>query len=213
MELLDYLKNKRYTTWLIISSILLIFGLWLMGFSGRYADNVAGQPVGDIILDIIPVINLSYFYVHVYLILLIFLIAYPLFFNPKKLPLTVFCVSVVAILRAVFIAMTHLGPPLEDVSLILTGLPQFIKDMYFEADLFFSGHVAIPLLGFFIFSDRKIRWFWLFAAIFEGAVNLLMHTHYSIDVFAAPFFSYAAFKFSEYFFRKKVGIFNLQDSN
>ncbi len=206
MELLKYFKIKKYRRWLIVSSLLLIFGLWLMGVTGRYADNVAGPSLNDIILDHLPVINLSIFYVYIYLSLLIFLIIYPALYYPEKLPITVFTIAIVAILRAIFIAMTHLGPPIEDVQLTLTGLPEFIKGLYFNADLFFSGHVAVPFLGFFLFKNRKIKWFWLFAAIFEAAVNLLMHTHYSIDIFAAPFISYTSFKFSEWLFNKKIKI-------
>jgi len=84
----------------------------------------------------------------------------------------------------------------------LIGLPDILKGMFFKADLFFSGHIAIPTLAFFIFRERKIKWLWFFIIIVEIAVNLLMHTHYSIDLFAAPFFSYAVFKFSQYIFKE-----------
>ena len=204
MNVLYYLGIRKYRRLLIISTLLLIFGLWLMDCTGRYADRVAGASLGDIILDVLPIVNFTHFYVYIYLGFLIFLIAYPLFGYAKKLPFTIFCVALVAIVRAIFVAMTHLGPPVGDIQLVLTGLPEFIKNLFCKADLFFSGHVAVPLLGFFIFSDRKIRWFWLIVAIFEGVINLIMHTHYSIDIFAAPFFSYGIFKFSEYLF-KKIG--------
>ncbi len=172
-----------------------------MSVTGKYADSVAGESLNDIILDYLPIINLSFMYVYVYLFVLVLIIAYPLLFAPEKLPFTVFAVALIATIRAIFNIMTHLGPPVEDIELILTGLPDILKGMYFKADLFFSGHVAIPTLGFFIFKERKIKWLWFSLIIVEILVNLFMHTHYSIDIFAAPFFSYAVFKFSQYIFK------------
>lgn len=175
-----------------------------MGLTGKYADSVAGPAVGDILLDNFPAVNLSLLYVYLYLFLLIFLIAYPLFRDPKRLPFTVFSVALIAAVRALFITFTHLGPPLKDIPLTLIGLPKWLQGMYFEADLFFSGHVAIPFLGFLIFKDRKIKWFWLFSTFLEAIVNILMHTHYTIDLLAAPFISFTCFKFSEWLFEKKI---------
>ena len=197
----NYLKIRKYRNLLFLSTIFLIISLFLMSVTGKYADSVAGESLNDIILDYLPIINLSFMYVYVYLFVLVLIIAYPLLFAPEKLPFTVFAVALIATIRAIFNIMTHLGPPVEDIELILTGLPDILKGMYFKADLFFSGHVAIPTLGFFIFKERKIKWLWFSLIIVEILVNLFMHTHYSIDIFAAPFFSYAVFKFSQYIFK------------
>jgi len=81
--------------------------------------------------------------------------------------------------------MTHLGAPairLDDFTQIGA-----IKTLDFTKDLFFSGHIAIPLVGFLLIKNKKVKIISLIAAIAMSFGVLAMHVHYSIDVFAAPF--------------------------
>lgn len=69
--------------------------------------------------------------------------------------------------------------------------------------MFFSGHTAIPFLGFLVFyEDKFMRYFCLAASVLMGATSLLTHQHYSIDVFSAFFITYATFKMGEWIFKK-----------
>jgi hypothetical protein len=61
---------------------------------------------------------------------------------------------------------------------------------------------AVPFLGFLLFREDNIRYFFLFFSFFMGAVVLLMHVHYSIDVFSAFFITYGTHKVGEKFFNK-----------
>ena len=53
-------------------------------------------------------------------------------------------------------------------------------------------------------ENKKIRIFCLIATIISGIVVLVSKSHYSIDVFAAPFITYSIFKISEKFFKKDL---------
>jgi membrane-associated phospholipid phosphatase len=57
-------------------------------------------------------------------------------------------------------------------------------------DLFFSGHTAIVFLFVFIFTNPKIKWVFTIAGMIVGVLVMFQHAHYSIDVMAAPVFSY-----------------------
>ena len=62
-------------------------------------------------------------------------------------------------------------------------------------DLFFSGHTATLFLLFLVVESKCLKYVFLVSAIIVGVAIVLQHVHYVIDVFAAPFFTYACFVF------------------
>ncbi|KAF1323455.1 hypothetical protein FI667_g10567, partial [Globisporangium splendens] len=64
----------------------------------------------------------------------------------------------------------------------------------FVRDLFFSGHTATTCLVFLVCRREHWRWKMLFFAIacLTGSMVVVQKTHYTIDVFAAPFFVYTS---------------------
>lgn len=61
---------------------------------------------------------------------------------------------------------------------------------YIDKDLFFSGHVSVLFLLFLFESNRFIKTVFLSATIFVAILLLVQHVHYTIDVIAAPIFSW-----------------------
>ena len=101
--------------------------------------------------------------------------------------------------RAAFVIMTHLGPYPDH---IVTDLDTF---RYFTsgADLFFSGHTAIPFLYALIFwKDQILRYLFFCASFIAAAAVLFGHLHYSIDVFSAYFIVYGVYHIAVHFFRR-----------
>ena len=88
--------------------------------------------------------------------------------------------------------LTHFGAPQGAIS--PPGFPGIVSALSFRQDYFFSGHVAFPFLCFLLFKESRIRWFFLASSIVMGVVVLLGHLHYSIDVFAAFFITYASYR-------------------
>jgi membrane-associated phospholipid phosphatase len=70
-------------------------------------------------------------------------------------------------------------------------------------DLFFSGHTATLLLFGFLFHVRTLKMIFFSGAIVVGALLMIQHVHYSIDVVAAPFAAWVSVKASEKLFFKK----------
>ncbi|MBI3551810.1 MAG: hypothetical protein HY077_04775 [Elusimicrobia bacterium] len=61
-------------------------------------------------------------------------------------------------------------------------------------DLFFSLHTALPFLGFLAFRTDWVRWSCLAFSIVLGTTVLLGRNHYSLDVAAAYFITYAVYR-------------------
>lgn len=61
-------------------------------------------------------------------------------------------------------------------------------------DLFFSGHTSTTFIFFLTAYSKKYKMLFLTATISIGILVLLQHVHYTIDVFAAPFFTFTSFE-------------------
>jgi hypothetical protein len=184
---------------IFFSFILLLFASILDVFAGNYVDKVGGIAASDIILDNIPTVNLNFFYIYLYLAILSVFILYPLIFDTKKFPIVISQFSLLIMIRSFFITLTHLKIPSDSIPVVFPNILNFLS---FRNDLFFSGHVAVPFLGFLIFRKEKLGKFFLLATFLMAIIVLFMHVHYSIDVFAAFFIAYGSYKIGVWFFNK-----------
>lgn len=184
--------------------ILLSFGFLLISllinyFSGMYVSNVPGVVAPDLILDHLPTIDLDFLFLYGSLLLLAIFFIYPLLFRVRDLHKVISQFSLIVFVRSIFMSFTHLALPLTSYTF---SLPYIFSFFIFQNDLFFSGHTALPFLGFLLFKNKKIKYFFLASSIIMAATVLLMHVHYTIDVFSAYFITYGTFKIGERFFSK-----------
>lgn len=189
------LSEHKYL--ILLSLLFLLFANIINYNAGSYVDTVDAVPVKDLILDNVNTINLEHIFSYGMIILLSVLLFYVLFFRMKQFHTVAFSFSVLIFVRSFFITLTHLGKPVD--AAIMTNLPGIYQALNFHNDLFFSGHAALPFMAFLLFRKEKIGVFFLFMTIVLSLTVLVMHVHYSIDVFAAFFITYALFKFSDWF--------------
>lgn len=185
---------------ILISLLFLLFANIINYHAGNYVDTVDAVAVKDIILDNIPTINLEYIFSYGMIIFLFVLLFYTLFFKVKQFHTVAFSFSTLIFVRSFFITLTHLGKPAD--AAIMTNLPGIYQALNFHNDLFFSGHAALPFMAWLLFRKENIGPFFLFMTIVLSFTVLVMHLHYSIDVFAAFFITYALYKFSKWFSEK-----------
>ena len=189
---------SEYKYFLSISTIIFIIATSINYVSGTYVSVAHTAHVPDLILDHIGPVNVGFFYVYGYIILFSALFIYPGFFQIRTFHVVITQFSLLIVLRAAFVALTHLGTPPDAIPV---SFPWIFRGLHFENDLFFSGHTAIPFLGFLLFKG-PIRYFFLGGSILMGVVVLLMHVHYSIDVLAAFFMTYCSYKIGNFLINK-----------
>jgi membrane-associated phospholipid phosphatase len=93
--------------------------------------------------------------------------------------------------------------PLYDPLVQLFGNFEILRD-----DLFFSGHTATMFLLFLIIENKILKRVFLLFTVLVGISVILQHVHYTIDVFAAPFFSFASFRIITAARKKSVMLIN-----
>lgn len=202
------IKNK-FNSWMrsiwkvkhrLIIALILIFLAGMLNYkSGIYSDKFSSDASSDFILDFLPVIDVSFIYVYLFLIVMAILYIYSILKYPEKCPYFLSMIALLIILRSGFIALTHLQTP---EGRIYPYFPFPFDTLVFSNDLFFSGHTALPFLGFLIYKNSKIKWLFLISSFIIAGSTLLMHQHYSIDVFAAFFITYGFYKIANKFFNK-----------
>ena len=194
-----YLHNKKFLITAGIAFLFLIGGIVATYFAIVYATERASNSVTDIILSNIPVFDVDGIFLFGPVLFWIIIIAY-LFAEPKRIPFTFKSVAVFLFIRSAFISLTHLGPFPSHIQIDITGILGVFTS---GNDLFFSSHTGLPFLMALVFWNNKyLRYFCLASSVFFGAVVLLAHLHYSIDVFAAFFITYGIFHIALKLFKK-----------
>ncbi len=182
---------------IMVSFLFLSIAIVLNYIASSYVEETGKAIASDLILDLIPVFDLSFIFIYGYIFVIAILLVYPLIYDPKDFHKVVSQFSLIILIRSFFITLTHLKAPADA---IIADVPEILSFMSFTNDLFFSGHTAAPFLGYLIFQKRRIRILFFIMTIVLASTVLLMHVHYSIDVFAALFITLGSYTFGNWFF-------------
>jgi hypothetical protein len=184
----DLLEHKSQ---FLVSLILLACASILNYVSGTYVGRAEVAAVPDIFLNNFKAVDLSYLFVWGFMLVIGVFFVYPFIFTPKKLHYAIGMFSLLLAVRAGFIVLTHLKTPMDAIP---AAFPWLFDRLLFQNDMFFSGHTALPFLGYLVFENKKIKYFMLASSIVLGLTVLLMHQHYTIDVVSAFFITYVVYK-------------------
>ena len=193
-----------YAASVALSILALAASLVVSSFAVAFATERASNSVTDIILSNTPVFDVDGIYVYGALCFIAFIIALCALY-PKRLPFTLYSMALFFVTRSIFVSLTHLGPfsPHTQIDFGTT-----IQRMFFGDDYFFSGHTGSPfLMALMYWREKYLRYLFLCLSAFFGAVVLLGHLHYSIDVFAAFFITYGIYHASLYLFPRSRELF------
>ncbi|MES2953074.1 MAG: phosphatase PAP2-related protein [Patescibacteria group bacterium] len=199
------LFTREYWGMILSGSLLLALALVANFYAGTYATSRGGMYVDDLILDILPVFDVSLVFVYGTLFFWAVL-GLVLLRRPKEVPFFLKALSLFIVVRSLFITLTHLGPvphlPIRDPYNLV------VSTFTFGGDLFFSGHTGIPfLMALMYWKESLLRYLFLFSSLGFGATVLLGHLHYSIDVFAAFFITYGIHEMAKRFFPAEYDLF------
>ncbi len=115
-------------------------------------------------------------------------------FYPQKFLLAIQTYSLIAFLRLLTIYLLPLDAPPTIIPLKDPFVEFFGGGNTLLKDLFFSGHTATMFL-FFLLVNNKLKIVFFISTILVAIFVLIQHVHYTIDVVAAPFFTYGSYKF------------------
>ena len=197
-------SNKVFLISTLLGVVFFIFSLFFNYFSLNYSIKAVGNSTTDILLDNLPVVNVDMVFSEGALLFVLFIFALFLF-SPKIIPFTLKSIALFVCIRATFVAMTHLGIPIDHIKTDFDSL-RYVGGA--GADQFFSGHTGLPFLMSLLYWENKtLRWVFFTFSIIAGTAVLLGHLHYTIDVFAAFFISYTIYHIALKMFPKDRELF------
>ena len=199
--------TKEHVRSLLVALILLGLAVVFQFYASAYSSRVPSNSVPDLLLGILPVVNVNFLIVEGALAAIAGTILL-LLFKPNYLIFTLKAAAIFIATRAVFVSVTHLGIYPGQIGPDPTG---FFDNIYtglgLEAGFFFSGHTGLTFLMALIFWKEKFwRYMYLIICVSFGIGVLLAHVHYSIDVLAAPYITYSIFVMSRYFFKEDYAL-------
>ncbi len=197
-------KSTSYITTFASGIMLFLASSVAYFYSAIYATEKASNYVTDIVLSNTRVFDVDGAFIYGPVVLWVFVLIL-LLNDPKKIPFTLKAVSLFILIRSMFVSITHLGPFPTQVNIENVN---FLTAIMSGGDYFFSGHTGLPfLLALLFWNNLFLRVLFFTSSIFFGAVVLLGHLHYSIDVLAAFFITYSIYHLAEIFFPKDKKIF------
>lgn len=194
-SLIQVIKSRYF----YIGLLALGAGLGLNVASQTYLHNYISMGkslpmLSDLILDNLPVIDVSLIYDIVALIPLI--LAFVYIFHKKdfkRIPFFLLMIGFFYIVRGIFIVLTPFGnPPMFNGS-----DPLFHGFANYELGVYPSGHAGVVFLILLLVNDRTYKWIIGICLVIVIITLFLAHGHYSIDILSGIFFSYAIRSYGE----------------
>lgn len=202
-------KDPKFLASVALSFLALASSTLVNYAAGTYATEMASNSVTDVVLSNIPVFDVDTIFVYGSG-LLTFFVTMLLLAHPKRIPFTLYALTLFVLIRSVFISLTHIAPY---PSQALLDLGMVANKFIFGGDLFFSGHTGIPFLMALIFwQEKHLRYLFILWSVGFGITALMGHLHYTIDVLSAFFITYTIFHLAELLFKKERALFHRDES-
>ena len=106
------LKDRAYLWSLFGGILVLTLAVFLDRFASLHHDKYVYTSVGDLILNVLPTYNLEFLFFQGIYSIIWMIVLYSVFFEPETLPFGMKTIGLLIILRAGFIVLTYLGPPI-----------------------------------------------------------------------------------------------------
>lgn len=114
--------------------------------------------------------------------------------KPACLFLALQTYGVMLLFRMLVMYLTPLEAPEKLIPLHDPFVQMFGTGDILTKDLFFSGHTATMFVLFLTVKNQKLKVIFLITTILVGLAVMIQHVHYTVDVVAAPVFSFASYK-------------------
>lgn len=188
----EYFSNKKNLLTFFISFIVMAIVVSLFNSFIVYIDTRDANPIYDPLLAVIPpkdmtIPNTILIYGSILLATL------SLLKDPARLSFAWRVYTLMVLIRMAAMYLMPLGAPENIIPLQDPFVALFNPNPQPVQDLFFSGHTSTIALCFMVASGvARIPIF--LALLIVPWTLLFQHVHYTIDIFAAPFFAYGSYR-------------------
>ena len=188
-----FLELKRNRIELVITLLLLAVVLASLANFLNFVEARHGVVLPDPILNLFNPIDLTWLiFALIYISLVVAIVT--LIKNPKQLIFAIQLYTLMVTVRIVAMYLLPLEPPAKIIVLNDPFIEFLGTGQTLTKDLFFSGHTATLFVLFLVSEKKIIKIVFLISTIVVAISVLLQHVHYTIDVFAAVFITYACYK-------------------
>jgi membrane-associated phospholipid phosphatase len=165
----------------------------------NYMDKGKTLPMlSDLILDNLPLIDLSLIYDIVCLVIIVVVAVYIVHRKDyNRLPYILLLCGIFYIIRGIFIVLTPFGNPPEFPG----SDPLFNGWSKYELGVYPSGHVGNSFLMLLLVNDKIYKYIMGFCLAVVIFALFLSHGHYSIDILSGFFFAYAIKTYGDKYFK------------
>jgi hypothetical protein len=183
------LEVKSFRLKSIISATLLILCALSAPYFFQLIQERDGYILHDYLLAVLPSIDLSYW---IFILLYIFILygVTSLLYTPNQFLIAVQAYILLTIFRFITIFLVPLDPPAGIIELNDPFVQYFLYQQSITKDLFFSGHTSLLLLLAFSMPSARARYILFAGSILVATMLLIQHAHYTIDILAAPVFTW-----------------------
>ncbi len=191
----EALQRNSYRIQFLVTVAALLFIAVLIPQFFLYIQERGGYVLNDPVLNLLtPAQNFSVLiFTLIYSALITAIISFSIY--PLVLLRAMQAYCLLTTLRVLSVLLI----PLNDPPGIIVLNDPFVQILSYGGkaitkDLFFSGHVSTLFLLFLAAPKRWLKYFFLIITLIVATCILIQHVHYTIDVLAAPVFSWICYK-------------------
>ncbi len=181
-------RRESAATMALLAAVLAGFARFVM-----WVESRPGVELRDPILQLFQPINLTWLtFVMIYvglLTALLYLIRFP-----RACLSALQAYMAMILVRMLVMWVLPLNPPASMIVLKDPLVEFFGSGQSLTRDLFFSGHTATMFLLSLVCPHPFLKKLFVGLTMVVGVCVVAQHVHYAIDVIAAPFFAYGAFR-------------------
>lgn len=193
------LKKKFWIGVITVTCILVTFPFFF-----QFIEQRTGPVLKDFVLEALPAQDVSIpIFAIIWATALLFL--WRSIQSPYQFMVFIYAYILVTFSRFATIYFFPLDPPPDLIPLVDPIANQFYGKTFITKDLFYSGHTSTQCLLFLCFRRKFERLVGLFCTIAIGFLVLVQHVHYTVDVLAAPLFTWVAYRIARYIVNSTPG--------
>jgi hypothetical protein len=191
-------QQKKFKQQFLLGIILLISVLAFFPFFFNHIEQRDGYEINDFLVNAIKPINVS---IPIFTIiwLMATLTIVRCIQQPAIFLLFLWGFIFLSLSRIISISLLPLNPPAGLIELKDPITNSFYGSKFITKDLFYSGHTSTQFLMFLCLQKKSDKILTLLSSICIGVLVLFQHVHYTLDVVAAPVFTYLVFLLARYY--------------